>query len=300
VVEASEVTLKTCHGTYVGVVSTPIHTFYMYRAMGDNSYPMENVNMADIGGVLWYLHNEVIATVPRTFDIKRIVRFKVSVTAPDSLADIGMDFGVRFAYDSQMCTGAGPWNGEGSCDPYYERYGNFVGCNLLGRYPFPMASQGFPVHYQGSKWYSLPKEGACDCDGCAPTGAEDCIYSYNWAGDIQLDDLSGTDDYYGTWRWWGKKEYDMESDSSWNGFWNEKFNDDKCAERVQALDWLFREMHPDLPSDADMPSPDCDFDCSAFYESFEGPPDECNQTLQDQIASWTHPLSAPSWIWPER
>merc|ERR1719333_485124 len=132
---------------------------------------MENVNRANLGGVMWYLHNEVVSNSPRKYDITRIIRMKVSTTAPDGLAARGMDFGVRFAYDSQKCTGAGPWNGEGSCDPYYTKYGNFVGCNTLGRYPFPMASQGFPVFYSGAKWYSLPGEGACECDGCSPTGA---------------------------------------------------------------------------------------------------------------------------------
>ena len=32
--------------------------FYVYRAMGDSSYPLENVNAANAAGVMWYLHNE--------------------------------------------------------------------------------------------------------------------------------------------------------------------------------------------------------------------------------------------------
>lgn len=40
--------------------SAPLHEFYVYRAMGDSSYPLENVNAANAAGVMWYLHNEAV------------------------------------------------------------------------------------------------------------------------------------------------------------------------------------------------------------------------------------------------
>jgi len=283
----------------MSIVETPIYTFYMYRAMGDTDYPMENVNMANLGGVMWYLHNEVVSQSPRKYDITRIVRMKASTTSPDKLAVRGMDFGVRFAYDRQKCTGAGPWNGTGSCDRFYKLYSNFVGCNLLGKYPFPMASQGYPVHYGGAKWYSLPKEGRCDCVDCYPTGAEDCVYSVTWAGDIRVNDLEDIDDYdafVGA----GNQEYAQDKDTGvGNGFWDQKFDDYRCWQRIKAADTLFERKHPDLPAGRDLPEPDCDFDCEDFYRGItDGPPKDCNQTLQDELAGIVHPISSPSWIWP--
>jgi hypothetical protein len=32
----------------------------VYRAQGETTYPPENVNVADLGGVMWYLHNEIV------------------------------------------------------------------------------------------------------------------------------------------------------------------------------------------------------------------------------------------------
>jgi len=300
----SNVTVRTCHGGYLSLVVVPIHTFYLYRSMGDNDYPMENVNAANLGGVLWYLHNEVVNTAYRKFGITRIIRFKVSMTATDRLASLGMSFGVRFAYDSQTCTGAGPWNGPGSCDKYYQEYGNFVGCNSLGKYPFPMASQGFPVHYADAKWYSLPKEGACRCEegkACTPTGADDCTYTVERAGEIYVSDLESIGDYNG-FVGSGQKEYDQGQDKGvGNSFWDQKFDDYLCSRRIQALDALFRNKNPEYPGDRELPEPDCDFSCENFYRGInDGPPEECNQTLQDERAAHFHPVAAPGWIMPPR
>lgn len=122
----------------------PVHTFYMYRACDDQDWPMENVNTGNLAGVLWYLHNEVVNTVPRKFGITRVRRLKFQVAGTHALKEKNMTFGVRFAYDGQTCTGAGPWATPMECAARYKNYGQFVGCNNLGEYPFPTAAKGYP------------------------------------------------------------------------------------------------------------------------------------------------------------
>merc|ERR1712110_693139 len=62
---------RTCNNTE--------HTFYMYRAQDDSNYHDENVNAADLAGVLWYFHHEVVIACPRKFGITRIRRLRVTV-----------------------------------------------------------------------------------------------------------------------------------------------------------------------------------------------------------------------------
>jgi len=118
---------KRCRN-YLTIDEVPIYTFYGYRAAETDDTPTTNVNVGNLAGVLWYLHNEVVVRQPRKFDITRIVRILLRITPPDKLRSTGMNFGVRFAYDAGNCTGAGKveWQGEGSCDPFYEKYGYFV------------------------------------------------------------------------------------------------------------------------------------------------------------------------------
>lgn len=41
----------------------PLLTFCMYRAQENNTYPIENVKMGTLGGMMWYLHNEIVSCV---------------------------------------------------------------------------------------------------------------------------------------------------------------------------------------------------------------------------------------------
>ncbi|CAK8997598.1 Uncharacterized protein SCF082_LOCUS5265 [Durusdinium trenchii] len=183
--------------------SAPLLEFYVYRAMSDSSYPLENVNAANAAGVMWYLHNEVIIFTPRKFGITRIVRFKVQYKAPQPLFQKGMDFGVRYAFDSGKCTG------PGDCASDFDKYGYFVGCNLV--YQFPTTQFADAKYYGKPAWYSFPgpcysKSYKAHTDACVaaepggacpgePDGKGDCTYHYEPAGQVTVDEVVGIKDY---------------------------------------------------------------------------------------------------------
>jgi len=97
--------------------NAPTRTFYMYRAQSAEDYPPLNVNMATLGGVLWYLHNEVVNQCDdnrghgtgsfgyRRFRIVRILRYKVTTKTTQKLYLADMNFGARVAYDREECLG---------------------------------------------------------------------------------------------------------------------------------------------------------------------------------------------------
>lgn len=250
----------------------PILSFYMYRAMGDNDYAPTNVNAANLAGIMWYLHNEVVVMTPRKFGITRIVRMKVQTKAPAPLFEVGMNFGVRYAFDSGKCTG--PW----SCDKQYEKYGYFVGCNSVGN--FPTEKWAKANHYENAIWYSLP--GPCSnrmynqhddtcvynepggaCAG-TPTGRGNCTYSAEPAGEIRIDELEGISNYQ-NFMWMGGKEYIHRLDTGFNlHFWDGKADPAKCAQRVKAAEDLFAAKYgPPEP----LATPKCDFWQAEFYRN---------------------------------
>merc|ERR1712151_923580 len=154
----------------------------------------------------------------------------------------GLNFGVRFAYDSGKCTGAGPINGYDSCRDFYARLGHFVGCNYLGDYPFPMASKGFPSFYEGSMWYSLPKEGACLA---APNGQDNCTYFAEEAGSVDIWELYDMGPEY--WGWYespDSMEYLKDEDAGVGcDFWNGKADVEANKERVRRALKLFEQKY---------------------------------------------------------
>lgn len=264
--------------------SAPMLEFYVYRAMSDSSYPLENVNAANAAGVMWYLHNEVIIFTPRKFGITRIVRFKVQYKAPEPLFKKGMDFGVRYAFDSGKCTG------PGDCEADYNKYGYNVGCNLV--YQFPTSQFADAKYYGDPTWYSFPgpcytksyKEhsekcvaelpgGACPGE---PTGKGDCTYHYEPAGQVTVDEVVGIKDYGGFMRA-GGKEYvaglgygqTLCRYRPWLcdkgigiAFWNNKHSTADNKRRVDRLLETFQQKYPDSPVLADVP---CDFNEYHFY-----------------------------------
>eukprot|EP00928_Gymnodinium_smaydae_P075596 TRINITY_DN58602_c0_g1_i1.p1 TRINITY_DN58602_c0_g1~~TRINITY_DN58602_c0_g1_i1.p1 ORF type:complete len:439 (+),score=61.38 TRINITY_DN58602_c0_g1_i1:54-1319(+) len=273
----------------------PLQTFYVYRAQSphnpDGDYPLSNVNVASLGGVMWYLHDEVILNCPRNgqrkFGITRIRRLKITTRATTPLWNKGMNFGLKCSFDSGECTGPHADHVEGRGTGWhamhdYNKYGFYVGCNNLGEWPHSEMVFQRARKYPNAIWYSLP--GPCptmnfhrateDCNANLPGGLCDhpdgrgnCTYSIEEAGEIDIDELVGI-----TPKWKDRGEfcrsggYEGRGSTQWNGrkldFWNNIWDANKNHERTRKAEELFRQKYPNMP---DLPPPKCDVSARKFY-----------------------------------
>jgi len=286
-------------------------TFYMYRAQSKASYPLENINTADLAGVMWYLHNEVISNTPRKYSIDRIKRFKVTVKNTWEFWNAHhRQFGAFMAYDAARCS-------TPVCPKVYHKYGFIVGCQVcdikVARYL--AKSQTNWNCEKGSDrcraplWYSLP--GPCPAMGMTneeinpnkvgldvnkaktpecikrmpgghcdkATGAPDCTYSYEEAGEILLNDLVGIKDYDDFWnhsyvrcankvaqglvpkdtKCVHQKEYVKKLDRGIGiSFWDGVHDEEKCTARMNTVRRVFKEKFPEFEESLD--EPPCEFD----------------------------------------
>eukprot|EP00434_Breviolum_minutum_P016247 symbB.v1.2.014318.t1/scaffold1020.1/size145545/6 len=165
-------------------ITRDMTTFYMYRAQSDSDYDFENVNAANLAGLMWYLEHEVVfAQCPRHYNITRILRFKVSIKVPKTFDH---NFSRFWAFDRGMCTSP-------ACANDYAQHGFTVGCQYQDAASYP-----------GAVWYSLP--GRCPLTplvakkGCTalpggncqrPNGDADCTWSAEKAGEIQISKVEG-------------------------------------------------------------------------------------------------------------
>mmetsp|Transcript_26409 Transcript_26409/g.47625 ORF Transcript_26409/g.47625 Transcript_26409/m.47625 type:complete len:408 (-) Transcript_26409:61-1284(-) len=263
--------------------------FYMYRVQNDEDYSPENQNMANAGGALWYLHNEIIwhhwnrggtyASTPKT----RVERFLVATRASDKLLSRGMNFGVVNTYDLGMCTG--PF----SCENL-EEYGPAVGCEKWKKREDGTVGNNFPHAqwvginlYPDAMWYSLPgkcssrkfwnQSGNCEKEepsgscppGVIPNGSWNCLYSYRKVGEISIDELEGIDSFAKFIKD-GGREYDRVIDKGTSlDFWNKIGDPETCQKRIDKFNLLFVQKYPDQPI---LEDPDCDFDSNKFYPHF--------------------------------
>ncbi|CAK9048147.1 unnamed protein product [Durusdinium trenchii] len=281
--------------------SAPLFTFYMYRAVSDTVYPPMNVNTANLAGVLWYLHNEVVERTPRKFGITKIIRLKVQTRAPQTLWEKGMNFGVRLAFDSGQATGPfecgrdewgpklcqGPFNNSmdvgmhnGSVVGAFEwdTYGYFVGCNKLGHFPFP----NYKIYYPGAVWWSLPgpcpsknytqwtdwckeREPGGYCDQ-TPTGQGNCTWTYEDAGEITIDELTDIRNYTAFMES-GRKEYMRGPDRGLGWTWWDSKRDTLANEwRIMLAKELFDKKYPNSTPESELQEPECDFNMRKFYQ----------------------------------
>jgi len=215
----------------------------MYRAQSDVDYALENVNTADLAGLLWYLHNEVVTMCPRKYNITRVLRLKVTLFRPII---------PYVAFDMGRCT-------VPECEDIWETQGYPVGCQGVVYGVVPPAWNG---GIRG-QWYSLP--GRCpsmvngnkspECIAAAPGGAcrkaepnGDCSYHVEHAGEVRLDELTGIDNYDAFCKA-GNMEYDSVTDRGRHfSFWDGKTNITKCRWRYEILLEAFHNKYPDLPA----------------------------------------------------
>lgn len=116
--------------------SHPVNDIMMYRALiGEhvNDYTLENNNVADAGGVLKYIHTEVIVEhqlpehrIKRKYEVDAIsmwhVRFRNHHALVHSSDRVGNEFGPFLAYDFGEST-----NRHYEETGFFERYGDWVG-----------------------------------------------------------------------------------------------------------------------------------------------------------------------------
>jgi hypothetical protein len=132
------------------------HEFYMYRAQSENNYAMQNVNTASLAGVMWYLHNEIVQSVPRKYDVSRIMRLKMTMKNPQAWWDAHhTQFGQYVAFDQAKCT-------VPNCQDIWDTYGAVIGCQA----PNPDVANYRSFHQtilrcdnghcDAPIWYSLP------------------------------------------------------------------------------------------------------------------------------------------------
>ena len=258
-------------------------TFYAYRAQSDANYHLENVNLANLPGVLLYFHHEIYMAFEgddftnrhHKFGISRFLRFKITMKSTREAFDACLDprYAAEDRYHGLCDTENAAWR-DGRVGHQFMRYTAFdsgvraweppgwpsVGCAKSEISRFYDHAYGDDVMY-----FSLPgpcatkpyaeKSDACraaDPGGeCAhPDGGAHCTWHAEPLGHVTLDELMETEgivDHRGS-TGLNQREYK-------SCFWDERHDAQRNRERVKALDRKFREKYPQIPGD--IPAPLC-------------------------------------------
>eukprot|EP00928_Gymnodinium_smaydae_P020265 TRINITY_DN17837_c0_g1_i1.p1 TRINITY_DN17837_c0_g1~~TRINITY_DN17837_c0_g1_i1.p1 ORF type:complete len:710 (-),score=60.46 TRINITY_DN17837_c0_g1_i1:90-2219(-) len=231
------------HGRCVPAEKPVPMTFYVYKAAGDGAEEnaiTSSSNVGSLAGVMWYLHNEVVTSCPRKNQITRVLRYRLTMMNTESLYTPAphAQFGPYHGFKAGVCAAS-------TCGEDVAKFGYTVGCQVL---PDDIASyRPSPV------WYSLPKEGFCE----DPTGAANCTWHWEPAGEVRIDDLSGIEDY-ALFCEEANKEYSPDTDHGVGTmFWDSKADPERCADRLHTLARLFQMKYPGFRSFPDEPR--CDW-----------------------------------------
>jgi len=222
-----------------------VYTFYAYRSKTSSNYDDQNVNMANLAGAMWYLHNEVVGHCPRKFGITRMLRYKITMKPTHEIEHSGKNYAPLCHFDRGACTGPLPVLRA------YKKYGFVVGCD---RPNFHRAA------YHQATWYSFPgncpskaigrKSGCHEAGGlCKPGEAwsRTCTWRKEYAGEITLDDMTHNHHFDRRCKH-GFYEYDEHKDrGQGTNFWHSRSNPRVCDRRLSWVKKLFKKKYPHYP-----------------------------------------------------
>ncbi|CAE7680253.1 unnamed protein product [Symbiodinium sp. CCMP2592] len=163
------------------------YSFYAYRAKNDKNYEdttrgskhvLQNVNMANLPGVMWYLHSEVVGHCPRKFGIVRILRYKITMKPTPELERTGHPFAHLCHFDSGACTGP-----QQSLDEYQKS----LGMDLLSAVTDRITTTLLTDRPPGTAFLAIEKGGLCKQ---GEPWSKTCTWRREYAGEISLDELT--------------------------------------------------------------------------------------------------------------
>ena len=244
-------------------------TFTMYRAQcskevscraGDASPHTltGNIDMANLEGVLSYIHNELLGyvgcnrytgEVNRPMDISRITRWNVTMMNTEDVAP--HQFAAFDAFDIGRNRGL-PAVNVGCRHPWYNHdrpYRKAIYYSLPGR----CSTMEWGSKTEACK--TAERGGQCP-PGQKPSGVVGCTWQAEPIGTLDIDELSGILDR----RQFcldGGQDWRKQTDSGTAGmcFWDGLHDPKRNAERASRLNQMFMRKYPKIPGD--VPSPEC-------------------------------------------
>jgi len=231
-------------------------SFYVYRSKTWDKYEDTNVNMANLAGVLWYLHNEVVGHCPRKFGITRVIRYKITMKPTEELQRSHSNFARLCHFDRGQCTGP-----ESSLNDY-KKYGYVPGCDK--------PNHGV-ANYPDATWYSFPGECPTRPIGAKSSGcihnqkgglckrgepwSKTCTWRREYAGQLTLDQITSNHNFEKSCKK-GFYEYNIQNDKGQgSNFWHGKKDRNVCSRRIHWVASLFAKHFPLYPRLA--PPPMC-------------------------------------------